>query len=274
MFLLSNLNVGKFENKHVYSVSDHDTIYDAVNILNDFSVRNLPVLQGSSLIGMIGARNIVKAIANNHDRSVLDLSVKKYMGTPPKTTVTPNTTYETIIKILYEENLSSIPIIDNNILMGMISEKDIVTTEFLWVNVPDYMVYSSLIGININSLDKISITSNLWDAAIKLSKSKHQFIATYDDNVFRGLFTPMDLISTVSDHVSDMDNYFEYLSKTNISKVKSPYPIFRDMPILLSEIREEFGYQNQYEMVLMRDGIPSRVIGNSNLIEYLYSHLI
>lgn len=66
------------------------------------------------------------------------MRVRDVMGTHV-ITVSPGTTYEEAVKLLHEHKLSGLPVIDDGIIVGIVSEKDLFKA--LYPNYAAYLAY-------------------------------------------------------------------------------------------------------------------------------------
>lgn len=272
MTILSSLNIGRLENKQVHSLAKQDVMFDALVLMNDFQIRRLPIMEGSKIIGMISSLDVVEAIAENPDRSVLDVSVKEFMRTNfPE--VSPLATYRYIIKIMYETKFNSLPIIDKNIMTGAISEKDLINSEFIWADIPEHPISSLGMGDPLEQLAKVETSASLWQACYEFTRTSREEIAMFDSTVFNRLITPMDVLCYIATNIDKVDETVDFLASSTIGAINCPFTMIHNMPVMLSTVREEFSFHDRYEMLLMDEGTPKRVLTTRHLIEYLYSHL-
>jgi len=125
--------VGNRMSSPVITVHPDTPMEDALNLMHRERVKRLPVVDShGKLIGIVSERQLLK----EHPSEATTLSVwelremlrkvtiKKLM-TQNVTTVTENTTIEEAAKIMAEEGISGLPVMRQNKLVGMITEKDV-----------------------------------------------------------------------------------------------------------------------------------------------------
>ncbi len=102
------------------TLSINSTTKDAYEIMNNYHVSGLPIVDNDNhLLGIITSRDL-KYI--NHD----DTLIKDVMTKENLITAKPNTTLEDAKKILWENRIEKLPIVDeDNRLVGLITSKDI-----------------------------------------------------------------------------------------------------------------------------------------------------
>jgi len=125
--------VGNRMSSPVITVHPDTPMEDALSLMHRERVKRLPVVDShGKLIGIVSERQLLK----EHPSEATTLSVwemremlrkvtiKKLM-TQNVTTVTENTTIEEAAKIMAEEGISGLPVMRQNKLVGMITEKDV-----------------------------------------------------------------------------------------------------------------------------------------------------
>ena len=110
----------------VVVISSDATIFDAAELMNDFDIGFLPVLDGERLIGVITDRDIViRALANglDIDTPVVDIMTTEIISTSPESTLK-----EASRKMMINQ-VKRLPVLDENNLVGVISLRDIVIND-------------------------------------------------------------------------------------------------------------------------------------------------
>ena len=116
----------------VITIKTGDTLYKAQELMVKNSIRHLPVVKGKELEGIITESDIrgafiTKSIGNGKI-TVLDpkqMMVSDYMTRDPQT-VGPDTNVEDAALLIYKNKIGSIPVINNNKLVGIISILDML----------------------------------------------------------------------------------------------------------------------------------------------------
>lgn len=122
-----NMLVSEVMTKRPFFIKPSLSIFDATKALVNTHYRRLPIIEESKLVGLITAVDLVKQIQKyNFDSSKLhtpveDISIKQIF------TVLKNQDVSDAIGVMVEHDVGGIPVIDsNNILEGMITERDIL----------------------------------------------------------------------------------------------------------------------------------------------------
>ncbi|NVM03141.1 MAG: CBS domain-containing protein [Candidatus Helarchaeota archaeon] len=131
---LDKISLNKIMTKKPITISISDRLIHARNILFDKNVSVLPVLDGENLIGLISEGMIARAFANfrnkvpgrHQEERLRYILVADAMKTDPPT-LKENDSIGDAAKLLLEEGMRAIPIInDNDKLIGIVSKTDMV----------------------------------------------------------------------------------------------------------------------------------------------------
>ena len=111
----------------VATISKDRSIADAVNVLRERGIGALVVTgSGAPLKGILSERDVVRAVA---DESVTALArpVSAYM-TRAVATCSENDTVEDLMEMMTMGRFRHLPVVDNDVITGMISIGDVVKT--------------------------------------------------------------------------------------------------------------------------------------------------
>ncbi|ADG13524.1 CBS domain-containing protein [Methanocaldococcus infernus] len=108
----------------VYTVSKKDTVYDAANIMCEKDIGAVVVVENKKPVGILTERDILKKVVakNLKPKEVL---VEEVM-TKNIITIPKNTTLTEAAKIMSKHNVKRLPVVENNEVVGIITQDDIV----------------------------------------------------------------------------------------------------------------------------------------------------
>ena len=104
--------------KEVVTIAQSSSIMEAAKLMVSRSVSSLVVLEKSKPIAIISESDIIKGIVSKKT-SVKDVMDKNF------TIISPLTKFSEISKTLREEKIKRFPVVDNEKLIGLITETDI-----------------------------------------------------------------------------------------------------------------------------------------------------
>ncbi len=127
--------IGQFMTTDIYTLNEDDIIDLAANVMEWQKVSHVPVEnEKHELVGMVTYRSMIstlnKIIARNMDHT--NVSVSDVMDRDV-ITVTPQTTPVKAIEIMHDNDISSLPVVENGHLVGIVTEYDFtrIALEFL-----------------------------------------------------------------------------------------------------------------------------------------------
>ena len=116
----------------VISITPTTSIAQALFLLQKHRIRHLPVVDNENhVIGIVSDRDVRDASPSIFDKEsdniVLQNEIKSIMSFPV-VTVHPLDFVEEIARIFYDQGFASVPVVSNNKLVGIVTEKDMLYT--------------------------------------------------------------------------------------------------------------------------------------------------
>lgn len=109
---------------NVFSASPHESVGEVVARLAEHRIGALPVIEGTSVLGIFSERDIVYGIAR-HGASFLTKTVAETMTTPA-ITVAPDTAIMAALSLMTKRRIRHLPVIEQGGLIGFVSIGDLV----------------------------------------------------------------------------------------------------------------------------------------------------
>jgi len=117
----------------VVTITPRTTLAEAVGLARQRGIRHLPVLEGCELVGMVSDRDLKRAMPSpatglraHEVNDFLDrISVAEIM-TRPVVTIGPMLPLEEAARLMVEEKISALPVIERGRLVGIVTETDVL----------------------------------------------------------------------------------------------------------------------------------------------------
>lgn len=117
-------SVLKLKGRQLWSVAPTSTVYEAIAKMSEKGVGALLVMSEGRLAGIISERDYARKVILM-DRSSKQTEVREIM-TNPVVTVTPSHTVEECMRMMTENRIRHLPVVDRDKAVGMISIGDLV----------------------------------------------------------------------------------------------------------------------------------------------------
>ena len=117
----------------VVTLTPEETLLDAIDRLRSNHIRHLPVIEGSTLVGIVTDRDVKRATPSvlsgvdqeEYDRVIATTRVAQFMTRDPLT-VTPATNLKAAIEVFIDRKVGAIPVVEGGRLVGILSDIDIL----------------------------------------------------------------------------------------------------------------------------------------------------
>lgn len=108
----------------IWSLSPDDSVYNALEMLADWNVGALMVMDADKLVGVFSERDYTRKIALA-GRSSKDTQVKDIM-TAQVFTVSPKTSTDDCMALMSQNKIRHLPVVDGSKVVGMVSIRDLM----------------------------------------------------------------------------------------------------------------------------------------------------
>jgi acetoin utilization protein AcuB len=124
--------VKELMNKRVITISPDDFLVDAIRKMSDNNIGCLIVTKNDKAIGILTERDVVNCLAqkNNNYKQTIDETKVSDIMTRYIISVSPNTKIENAIKVIKENKIKKLPVLDDSTkIVGIITITDICLAE-------------------------------------------------------------------------------------------------------------------------------------------------
>lgn len=116
------MKVENWMTERVVTISPAVGIRESLEMMKQHKVRHLPVMEAGELVGLVTLADLKQSILAS---MIEELNVRDVMIRDPFI-ISPTTTLEQAARIIYEENVGCLPVLESDTLVGVITIKDIL----------------------------------------------------------------------------------------------------------------------------------------------------
>lgn len=121
------LRVGDVMVREVITVDENSSVKEAVDIMNEFQIGSLIVLERGKAKGIVTERDFLRRVIAEA-KDVLNTKVKEIMTTP-LVVVEPSTDLEEAVKLMFQNKIKKLAVVDSNKLVGIVTLTDIARVQ-------------------------------------------------------------------------------------------------------------------------------------------------
>ncbi len=114
----------KRKGQEVWSIAPDSTVYRAIEMMADKRVGALVVLDGDKLAGIVSERDYARKVILK-GRSEKETQVREIM-TSPVISVEPHQSVDECMRIITDNRVRHLPVVENDKLIGIVSIGDVV----------------------------------------------------------------------------------------------------------------------------------------------------
>lgn len=126
--------VSKIMTKELVTLSLRDDLYKAEKLFKEHHIRHIPVVKNRHIVGMLSLSDLQRiSFLDSYDANEIEidnaiynmLSIEQIMVKNP-IKVASNITIKSVVEILSKNEFHALPVVDNDILVGIVTTTDIL----------------------------------------------------------------------------------------------------------------------------------------------------
>jgi CBS domain-containing protein len=108
----------------LYTIPPEATVFDAIELMAERNIGALLVMAGNRLVGVVSERDYTRKVALN-GKSSRDTRVREIVTTPV-IAVSPSHTVEQCMRLMTENRVRHLPVLEHDEVVGIVSIGDLV----------------------------------------------------------------------------------------------------------------------------------------------------
>ncbi len=271
---MTSLEIGEFARKYVHKVRPSDTLKVVIDLMMEFNIRHIPVIDENNIMGLIEINSVLKLLGDARGLEVLDTEVEKFY-TPDIVVLDSCMMLTEAINTLATVDLDVLLIVNDDRIRGIYTEMDIINTDFLWINLCDKAIHSDRsIGEDITDFNCVTEDSSMIEAITLFEQLNRTYIGVIEPTSKRlkGEITSLTILKYIYNKINNNSDYNSFKSEP-MFKLNLDQLIYFNEPYLLSNLRKDL-YLNDFYVATMLDenGFPIRMISVDDIVDYYYEN--
>ncbi|MEO1128749.1 MAG: glutamate-cysteine ligase family protein [Planctomycetota bacterium] len=121
------MTVGQYMTTDLFTVHQNDVVDLVTNLMDWKHIRHVPVEDDDHrLVGLVSHRDLLRHLGRARDREDLDARPVSEIMKPDPITVSPQSTTLEVINVMRTHQISCLPVVENDRLVGVITEHDLM----------------------------------------------------------------------------------------------------------------------------------------------------
>lgn len=248
------MNVSEIMVKDVFTLSSEDTVSRALHMMASKSINQIPVVEDGKYIGMIFAKQLLNSSAQPSSK------LKHYVVNT--STVGPDQEVEKAAQLVIGSGNRALPVVENGVLAGIVSETDIVSTADFGHAIVDEVMSGAIV---------IEEDTPLSDAVAKMRRYNISRLPVISaKGVLRGTLSILDvgkIIATPRERTSKSAAISGETSAIKDVKVKALIrrTVSVERGTKLNALADHF--KRNEEVIIVGDGRPMGIVTPKDVLE-------
>ncbi len=177
-------------NSIVVAISTESSMSEVLDVLSKDPSGRVVVLKEEKPVGIVSTRDVVASFSE-YGLNVINLKAKDIMS-QDLVSVSPNEEVNEVVRVMLSKGIGGVPIIDNNVLVGMFTEREVL--KLLTSN-----TFSGIID-SVMSKDVVCIgeESDILNAAKTMTRYNIRRLPVMKNDKLVGIITAADIVKFIA----------------------------------------------------------------------------
>ena len=270
MIIENEFTIRKFAKKHVHRLRASNSLWDVIELMNDFQIRHIPIVEGMTLKGVINPTSLMHALQNYTDPSTFDQSAGDFVSDEYILVHDDDSVLNIIDTIAKSNGKLCAILMSDGIFHGIFTEEDILTNDYLWSQLMDHRISSDTkIGRSIHEFSCIPSHMPIQHALRLMSSFNTEVVGIIDEHskVLVGALSFMDIVRYLMFHYKELNTEIDFLWRTSINTIFPEAGLYISENTLLSDLRQQLYNTSSYLGILLNEeNYPTRMISVHDII--------
>ena len=237
------MQIKNLMSEDLITIDKDQNLSDALKLLRKHNVSRLPVTNNKELVGIISERDIANKLGSSKYESMpaSRLHVSSVM-VKDVFTVPQTMQLDDVAKLMLENGIGSVPVMDDGKMVGIVSKADFVTLA-VGIAFEKYFVKELMS----KELTVVSPSERLVHARRQMIESKVGRLPVVEDEELKGMVTSKDLMRAFIDFRKKVPEKYQksQIKEVLVEDIMSSNPTFTSKEATISEVAKimmETGY--------------------------------
>ena len=237
------MQIKNLMSEDLITIDKDQNLSDALKLLRKHNVSRLPVTNNKELVGIISERDIANKLGSSKYESMpaSRLHVSSVM-VKDVFTVPQTMQLDDVAKLMLENGIGSVPVMDDGKMVGIVSKADFITLA-VGIAFEKYFVKELMS----KDLTVVSPSERLVHARRQMIESKVGRLPVVEDEELKGMVTSKDLMRAFIDFRKKVPEKYQksQIKEVLVEDIMSSNPTFTSKEATISEVAKimmETGY--------------------------------
>lgn len=257
---LNKIPISNLMSDFVSTIQNNDTIGFALLNMVRNRFRRLPVVDDEKLVGILTSTDLLRAIDKANSIEILEHQVVEIMSSDVVSGHSEEE-FRIILQRMAKQNVSCIPLISEDKVIGVFTNKDLMLFNIFWRELPSYTITSETPGIIKYNQDFCIQDHDTIQTAIKklIATDVKELLLLNEDGENIGLISTQRVLRSITSTLIREGLNMSYLDRKVITRIVADPIIHESLPVKLDDCR----------IIMNKRGIDSLILEDNGEYQHI-----